>query len=120
MNPAKLAAILVIAGFVSAPGCVSNHCARPPEPIVCPNCHHHCELEVETVKEARPCFDVECEAICIPPVKLPWHDCCAPPHCAKTRLIHVLVEKEYECERCLYKWKPVCCEACGAKEAEAD
>jgi hypothetical protein len=68
---------------------------------------------VETVKEARPCFDVECEAICIPPVKLPWHDCCAPPHCAKTRLTHVLVEKEYECERCQYKWTPICCEACG-------
>ncbi len=84
----------------------------PPQPIVCPNCQHHCKLDVETVKEKHVCFDVECEAICIPQVKYPWEDCCTPPKCARTRLVHVLVEKDYECEHCHYKWTPVCCEKC--------
>ena len=95
-------------------GCASLHhrdCAPPP--IVCPNCHKHCTCEVETVTETKTCFEVECEAICIPRVKFWWEDCHAPPTCAKTRLVNVLVVKEYECEHCEYKWTPVCCEACA-------
>ncbi|MBW3599646.1 MAG: hypothetical protein KY475_20545 [Planctomycetes bacterium] len=94
-------------------GCASLHhgCGEPP-PIVCPKCHEHCACEVEKITEKKVCFDVECEAICIPRVKFWWEDCCKPPRCAKTRLVNVLVEKDYECERCGYKWTPVCCEKC--------
>ena len=122
MNYITLRAIrLVLLGSLSLVfGCASQrHGCCPPAPIICPKCNHHCELEIERVKEEKACFDVECEAICIPQVKLPWEDCRAPPKCARTRLVHVLVEEEYECERCRYKWTPVCCDACGAAEKES-
>jgi hypothetical protein len=106
--------LMLAAALGVSVGCAGPHCTGGP-PIVCPQCHHHCQLEVETVKEKKSCFDVECEAICIPHVKLPWEDCCEPPKCARTRLVHVLVEKDYECERCHYKWTPVCCEPCDGE-----
>lgn len=78
--------------------------------IHCPNCH--CELSLEKVKEKKYCWDVECQAICIPKIKFPWESCCGPPKCAKLKYVHVLKKIEYECEHCQYKWAPVCHE-CG-------
>jgi hypothetical protein len=90
-------------------GCPSDcGCA----PIECPNCHKYCKFEVETEKVKKQCFDVECKAICIPRIKLPWEKCCTPPKCAKVKYVHVLKTEEYECEHCKYKWTPVCDE-CG-------
>jgi hypothetical protein len=110
---------LLLATVVSVAGCATmRHDCCPPVPIICPKCQHHCTLVIEKVKEKRVCYDVECEPICIPKPKLPWEDCCAPPQCARTRLVHVLVEKEYECERCGCKWTPVCCEGCKAASQE--
>jgi hypothetical protein len=122
MTSAKHPTLVVLAGVFSLIiGCATHrHSCCPPQPVVCPKCNHHCKLDIEKVKEATPCFEVECEAICIPHVKLPWHDCCDPPRCARTRLVNVLVEKEYECEVCKYKWTPVCCEKCGAGKPDAD
>jgi hypothetical protein len=109
--------LVVLAAVCSFSGCASSRCGCSP-PIVCPQCKQHCELKIETAKEKKTCFDVECEAICIPRVKMPWEDCCSPPECARTRLVHVLVERDYECEHCHYKWTPVCCEACGNQEQD--
>jgi hypothetical protein len=99
-------------------GCAAHRHAGCSPPIVCPKCHQHCRLEIEKVKEEKVCFDVECKAICIPPVKLPWEDCCAPSRCARTRLVHELIEEKYECEHCRYQWTPECCEACRAASEE--
>ncbi len=102
---------LAAVGLCFLAGCATlRPHACPPPPIVCPQCHKHCKCEVEKVTEKKTCFDVECKAICVPRVKFWWEDCCQPPRCAKTRLVHVLVEEEYECEHCRYKWTPVCCE----------
>ncbi len=109
--------LILTSAVLVATGCVGGrHAHHPPRPIMCPNCHHLCKLEVEQVKEERVCYDVECEAVCLPRVKLPWEDPCTPPKCAKTRLVHVLVEKDYECEKCHYKWTPVGCEECQPNE----
>ena len=88
-------------------GCKS-HCG---EPIQCPNCANFCKVEVETIKEKKTCWDVECKLICITKVTLSWQKCCAPK-CAKMKFVRVLKQEEYECEHCQYKFTPVCDEDC--------
>ncbi len=38
----------------------------------CPNCHACCTLKVESGKEEKSCWEIECEEICIPCVVFPW------------------------------------------------
>lgn len=100
-------------------GCKAGGCkggcsgckAHAGEPIQCPNCASFCKVEVETVKEKKTCWEVECKPICIPKVTLPWQKCCTPK-CAKMKYVRVLKKEEYECEHCQYKFTPVCDEDC--------
>ena len=94
------------------PGC--PHCE-----IRCPRCKC-CVSEVEIVMVKKPCWEVECEPVCIPSVSFPWElpdckkgcnwFCCPPAKCGKVRMVHVLKPQEYECQECHYKFTPVCCE----------
>lgn len=75
----------------------------------CPRCH--CELTVEREKLTRTCYEIECKPICIPKVTFPWQKQCEPK-CAYVKMVRSFkpVEQELQCERCLYKWTPVCTE----------
>jgi hypothetical protein len=47
--------------------------------VQCPQCDHTCKFSVDTDKEAKHCYDSECEPICIPKVVFPWQKkkaCC--------------------------------------------
>lgn len=71
----------------------------------CPQCGCKvCTVEPTKTKEKKHCFNVECKEICIPGIRLPWQCCDAPPNCGKVRTVKVLVKKEYECEKCGWKW----------------
>ena len=113
---------------VSAKGILTLHsghsagcCAENP---ACPQCH--CEVTAEEGKVKKHCYEVECEQICIPKVRIPWHllgqafsnrskcdtaDCSQKP-CGEVRTIRVLKKKEYECKVCKCKWTPVCNDGC--------
>lgn len=106
--------------------------------LVCPQCH--CEVTTEEGKVTKHCYEIECEQICIPKVRIPWHllgqkfsrkskcdtgGCetpdCSPPPCGKVRTIRVLKKKEYECKVCKCKWTPVCNEGgCDTGSAGVD
>ena len=78
--------------------------------MVCPRCH--CRATLEEVKKENTCFKVECKAICVPKVRLPWQKLCTPK-CAKVKYVHVMRKAKYECKSCKKKFTPVCCEPCG-------
>jgi hypothetical protein len=89
--------------------------------VQCPRCQSYCKLEVEKELEKKHCWKVECETICIPPVRFPWQRGC-PAKCAKTRTVRVLKKHEYECDVCSYQWTAVempCCEEKIEHEGES-
>jgi len=79
--------------------------------VSCPCCHHVCKLSTESVQQKKSCWKIAREPICIPRVRFPWQTC-DTPLCAKIRYVNVLKKHEYECERCHYKWSPLCA-SCG-------
>jgi hypothetical protein len=87
----------------------------------CPQCS--CTLTIEKEKLTRTCYKIECKPICIPRVTFPWEKRCAPK-CARVKMVRVFepVEKELQCERCLYKWTPECpelpSEASGSESSD--
>lgn len=102
---------LVVVSLVASVALAGNHHCK-----TCPQCHNKvCVPTPETIKVKKHCWDVECKDICIPHVRWPWEDCCAPPKCGKVRTVKVLKKVEYECEECGYKWnvQTVDCN-CGA------
>jgi len=121
----QLAAALLIAAFTLW------HCSgdQPVQAATCDSTSHgsccpHCLLTIDKKKIKKHCYDVQCKKICIPRISFPWQkgcengcdlpcSCCpTPPNGAKTRTVRVLKKFEYECERCQYKWTPVCA-SCG-------
>lgn len=82
------------------------------------NCKPACGCEVvwgccptyETVKVEKSGFEVECEQICVPKVRLPWADPCEP-RCAFVVCVNKLKKvKKDDGEKCVIKWeaKPFC------------
>ena len=120
--------LTLTAGFTIGAGLQDGACGCQ---LHCPRCEC-CLPEVEIEKFKKHCWEVECVPVCIPQVTFPWehakhgHHGCGPLYCppakpAKTRNVHVLKEVEYECQRCRYKWKPVCCDDWAAeKQVEAE
>ncbi|MGH7127839.1 MAG: hypothetical protein ACREIV_04685 [Planctomycetaceae bacterium] len=89
----------------------------PARPYCCPSCGcQMCYPDVSVTKETRHCWEVEHEAICIPPIRFPWSRC-RPLECGRVRVVHVLKREEYEVDRCDYQWK-VLCEQCGFSAGE--
>jgi hypothetical protein len=71
----------------------------------CPDCGNAtCVPSLETVKEKKQCWIVECEKICIPHIRWPWQSCCELPKCGRVKNVKVLRKVEYECEKCGCKW----------------
>jgi hypothetical protein len=76
-----------------------------------------CRLHTSTEKVKKTCFEVKCEAVCVPPVTFPWEkspcsagcDCapdCAASRCGRVKYVTVPLIREYECgEKCVCEWK---------------
>jgi hypothetical protein len=83
-------------------GCKPAGCGSSVRWVCCP------KWEKETIEKSG--FEVECEHICVPRVRLPWQDCCTP-RCARVIAVNRLKKVTQECgERCVLTWeaKPVC------------
>lgn len=71
-----------------------------------------CVVEVEKEEVDVTCFDVECETICIPPLRFPWE--CGPlKKCGKVRTIKKLITDKKKETVCTYDWSAIaCCPDC--------
>lgn len=71
-----------------------------------------CSVEVEKEEVDVTCFDVECETICIPPLRFPWE--CGPlKKCGKVRTVKKLVSDKTKKTVCVYDWSAItCCPDC--------
>ncbi|WDQ16194.1 hypothetical protein [Rhodopirellula sp. P2] len=71
-----------------------------------------CNVEVEKEEVDVTCFDVECETICIPPLRFPWE--CGPlKKCGKVRTVKKLVTDKKKKTVCTYDWSAIaCCPDC--------
>lgn len=71
-----------------------------------------CKLNVDRGEAEVPVFRVECEAICIPPLRFPWE--CGPIRkCGKVRHVKKLVIEARNVPVCLYEWEAIhCCGNC--------
>ena len=91
----------VDAGFLcDRGGCKPSGCGCQVKWVCCP------KWEKETIE--KECFDIECEHICVPKVKLPWQDCCTP-RCARIICVRKLKKHSYECgQKCVLTWEAKC------------
>jgi hypothetical protein len=89
-------------------------------PFGCPCCGSDgiCILKAEPGTEKEKCYDVECEEVCIPPVRFPWESCRAPK-CGRVRVVARLKHDEREEPVCKYEWQVVC-PRCGRPVAKGD
>lgn len=94
---------------LAAGGCGNGH-------VGCPACNYVCEFSVEPAKEKKHCYEVDCKAICIPPLTFPWQKTHggrkeiagpATTRCGRVKIVRVLVKEEYECTRCKHTWRAV-------------
>ncbi len=71
-----------------------------------------CSLKVEREDVDVKVFDVECETICIPPIRFPWQ--CGPiKRCGRVRVIKNLVTDKVQKPVCVYEWSAIaCCPDC--------
>ncbi|TWT93573.1 hypothetical protein [Neorhodopirellula pilleata] len=74
-----------------------------------------CNVDVDVEEVEIKGFDVECEAICIPPLRYPWE--CGPlKKCGKIRCVKKLVSDKRTAKICTYDWEAVvCCPECRSK-----
>lgn len=108
-------ALLLVATLFGLTLAEPTFAAKPHGCDRCPKCSTKvCRPEPTKEKEEKYCWEVECKEICIPHFKWPWAPCCEPPKCGRVRTVKVLEKKEYECEKCRYKWEIV---DCGCKPA---
>lgn len=56
-----------------------------------------CQPTVTAEPAKKSCWDVECEYVCIPPVRFPWQPCGTPGGCGKIRCVKKLKKVSYEC-----------------------
>lgn len=81
--------------------------------LCCPGCGEKvCRTYSKMEKVSKSCFELECEEVCIPRVRMPWHRCCEVLP-GKVRTVVRLKEREYECEKCGYEWHIECANGCG-------
>lgn len=96
-------------------GCVKGCC----DSNNCEPCNVTCKFCIEKETKSRHCWKVECDYVCIPPVKFPWTKCCDLP-CPKIRQINVLKKHKYKIDVCKFHWKlkklwPCCDDQCIAE-----
>ena len=70
-------------------------------------------------KIERKGFEVKCEPLCVPRVRLPWQDPCTP-RTARVIYVHRLESASRECgEKCVLTWEPrPVCGRCGKPAAQ--
>lgn len=107
---------LLCAGDQPVSGNCSNCIGDCTSSRPCQPCKVTCKGGVEKETISRHCWDVECDYVCIPPVKFPWMKCCELP-CPKIRKIHVMKRRDYKIDICKFHWKlkktwPCCGNAC--------
>ena len=68
-----------------------------------------CHLEVGQEEVDVSCFEVECEDVCIPPVRF-WWECGPIKRCGKVRTVNKLTTESYTVTECTYDWsvKTIC------------
>ena len=119
---ALLGGFFAFASFAAWP--VLAQCDSDSECVSCSSCCPKCKLSIDKEAVKKHFYEVECKTICIPKVTFPWQkprcnkcdggcdtgrcDCPVPCKGAHVRTVKVLHKFEYECERCKYKWTPVC------------
>ena len=86
-------------------GCAHTRHACPP--LHCSSCGKTCQPEVKETESTHDCYSEACKDICIPAIRFPWQDCCAPLKCGKVRSVKVLKKYEYKCPDCEVKWNVV-------------
>jgi hypothetical protein len=113
-----------LASVVAVSFAVASDCETAPT-AVCSRCSEKvCVTFVMPATETKTCWDVECEEVCIPAVRCPWHHCsegecdnCGSaqlPGCGEIRGVRKLKQVEYECDTCRYEHRIVCrCPNCG-------
>lgn len=71
-----------------------------------------CSVKVDKQEVQDSVFDVECETICIPPIRFPWE--CGPLRkCGQVRVIKKLVTDKEKRVECTYEWSATtCCPQC--------
>ncbi|WP_044255835.1 hypothetical protein [Rhodopirellula sp. SWK7] len=74
-----------------------------------------CQVTVEREEVETKKFVVECEAICIPPLRFPWE--CGPlKKCGKVRCVKKLGSENGSKVVCVYDWTAIhCCPSCCSK-----
>ncbi|TWT80163.1 hypothetical protein CA13_15760 [Planctomycetes bacterium CA13] len=74
-----------------------------------------CQVKVEKEEVETTKFVVECETICIPPLRFPWE--CGPlKKCGKVRTIKKLGTEKGKKTVCVYDWSALhCCPSCYSK-----
>lgn len=99
-----LASTLLVAATASAVGPCCFFCQKG-----------RCQVEVDVEEVDVKGFDVECEAICIPPLRFPWE--CGPlKKCGKVRCVKKLVSDKKTKKVCTYDWEAIaCCPDCRSK-----
>jgi hypothetical protein len=115
---AALASIVVVSHVIA------SDCDKSPT-AVCSRCGEKvCVTFVSPAKETKSCWEVECDEVCIPAVRCPWHHCpkaecdscgtASLPGCGEVRGVRKLKQVEYECDTCRYEHRIVCrCPKCG-------
>lgn len=74
-----------------------------------------CHLEIGEEEVDVNCFDVECEDVCIPPVRF-WWECGPINRCGKVRTVHKLTTESHKKTECTYDWSVVTiCRPCYHK-----
>lgn len=108
----RFASVLVTGLCLLAGAAQANDgCCKPVGCGAAPGCGSYlltCRAEVTLEPVKKTCWEVQCEHICIPPVRFPWQKCGEPLGCGKIRCVKKLKEVEYECgQECVYDWKVV-------------
>ncbi|MFG0334769.1 MAG: hypothetical protein ACF8TS_15550 [Maioricimonas sp. JB049] len=70
-------------------GCKPHRCDTPMRLV--------CQPTVTAEPREEECWEVECEYVCIPPVRFPWQPCGTPGGCGKIRRVRKLKKVKYEC-----------------------
>ncbi len=72
-----------------------------------------CSVKIDKQDVEATVFKVECETVCIPPIRFPWE--CGPlRRCGQVRVIKKLVTDKEKHTECTYEWSGIaCCPQCS-------
>ncbi|QDS96005.1 hypothetical protein FF011L_48090 [Roseimaritima multifibrata] len=103
-----LSTIVLAAGFLLTPTTTqAGHFHKQKSADCCCVCQQKtCKLNVDVKEVEETCFEVECEDVCIPPVRF-WWECGPSKRCPKVRTVAKLVTEKKTKKVCVYDWEVV-------------